>query len=104
MSPKTRVLVICSEIERSTRTWARGIPITHYHFSRLFSGSHKLVLFAHMHDMHDLLPVAFGCLYYMLYLVGRLAKPVVHTRLCGAPDWEVRDNRYAYNHNPRIPL
>ena len=59
MSPRTRVLVICSEIERSTRTWGRllGPPITHYLFLKsVEKGATTLVLFAY-------------AMYAMLYLL-----------------------------------
>ena len=87
MSPRTRVLVICSEIERSTRAWGLLLgppsPIT---FSQVsWKGGHNLGFIFQCHVCHALLTVAFGCLhsvafgclYSVLYPVERLAKRVV---------------------------
>ena len=50
MSPRTRVLVICSEIERSTHTWAHGTPSPSTLPRVCLLGATTPVLFAHMHD------------------------------------------------------
>ena len=58
MSPRTRVLVICSEIERSTRTWGLllGPPHLLPFLKSVEKGATTLVLFAY-------------AMYAMLYLL-----------------------------------
>ena len=84
MSPRTRVLVICSEIEQSTRAWGfTGTPSHLLPFLKsVEKGATTLILFAYaMYAMlflllpsgvYILLPL--GGLYSVLYLVERLAK------------------------------
>ena len=92
VSPRTRVLVICSKAERTnhSREVLSEPPLTYYLFLKTVEkGATTLVLFAYaMYAMlYLLLPsgallhVAFGCLYSVLYLAECLAKQVVHASL-----------------------
>ena len=79
MSPRTRVLVIYSEIERSTRAWGLllGPPHLLPFLKSVEKGATALVLFAYamyamlylLLPLGALLPVAFGYLYSVPYLV-----------------------------------